>query len=184
MEQFLNTYFLETGLGCTILGAIAAVMFGGIGSASGIRTAASQGAGVMAEKPELFGKLFILMGLPGTQGFYGFVYAFLAMVVTGLLGGEPNVSPMGGLSIALIGLGAGVVFWRSAVFQGETAAAAINLTAKRPEESGRAIILPALVETYAIVALLAAILLLFSIPIAATPAAAAAAAATSVPASL
>ena len=32
------------------------------------------------------------------------------------------------------------------------------MTAKKPEESGRAILLPALVETYAVVALLAAIL--------------------------
>ena len=57
-----------------------------------------------------------------------------------------------------IGFGSGMVYWKSAVYQGETSAACINLIAKKPEEMGRAIILPAMVEGYAVFALLAAIL--------------------------
>jgi V/A-type H+-transporting ATPase subunit K len=57
-----------------------------------------------------------------------------------------------------IGIGAGVAMMKSAVYQGETSAACINLTARRPEQGGKAILMPALVETYAVVALLAAIL--------------------------
>ena len=60
-----------------------------------------------------------------------------------------------------IGFCVGVVLYRSAVFQGETSAACISLTARKPEEAGRAILFPALVETYAVVALLAAILMIF-----------------------
>jgi V/A-type H+-transporting ATPase subunit K len=163
MEEFITTYFLETGLGWAVLGGIAAVMFGGIGSARGIRIAASQGAGVMAEKPELFGKLFPLMAMPGTQGIYGFVYAFLLMVQTGILGQDIAVSPMTGLSLGLVGLGSGIVFWISAVNQGQASAASINLTAKKPDQFGRGLILPALVEFYAMLALLASIFFLFFI---------------------
>jgi V/A-type H+-transporting ATPase subunit K len=58
----------------------------------------------------------------------------------------------------LLGIGCGTVQLISAIKQGEAAAAGISLVARRPEESGRALLFPALVETYAVVALLAAIL--------------------------
>ena len=48
----------------------------------------------------------------------------------------------------------------SAKYQGQTSAAAINLVAKKEDQFGRAIILPALVETYAVFGLLVAILML------------------------
>jgi V/A-type H+-transporting ATPase subunit K len=69
------------------------------------------------------------------------------------------VPPVVGVALLFVGIGQGIVEWRSAIYQGETSAAAINLVARRPEEAGRAIILPAMVETYAVVALLAAILM-------------------------
>ena len=158
MAEFLTVYFLQTGIGWAVIGAMFAVMFGGMGSARGIRIAAGQGAGVMSEKPELFGKLLVLIALPGTQGFYGFVTFFMIAVRIGLLDGMVKLPPIQGLALLSVGVCAGVVYWKSAVFQGETSAASINLTAKKPEESGRALLLPALVETYAVVALLAAIL--------------------------
>ena len=160
MADFFTVYFLQSGMGWAVIGAMFAVMFGGMGSARGIRIAAGQGAGVLSEKPELFGKLLVLIALPGTQGFYGFIVVIMIAVQTGLFGGFLTVTPLGGLALLAIGFCSGMVFWRSAVFQGETSAACINLTAKKPEEGGRAIILPALVETYAVVALLAAILLI------------------------
>ncbi len=160
MEQFLNIYFLETGLGWAVVGAMLAVMFGGIGSAKGIRTAVSQAAGVLSEKPELFGKLLVLMAMPGTQGFYGFICAITIAMRIGLIESTINVTPIVGMGLFFTGLTMGVVLWKSAMWQGEAAAAAINLTAKRPEEGGRAILMPALVETYAVVALLAAILMI------------------------
>jgi len=160
MGEFLRVFFLETGMGPAVVGGIAAVMLGGIGSAKGIRIAAVQGAGVMSEKPELFGKLLVLMALPGTQGFYGLIVAIMISLRTGIMGNKIAVTPLVGMALLFIGLCTGMVLWLSAVNQGRTSAASINLTAKKPEESGRAIILPALVETYAVVALLAAILLI------------------------
>jgi V/A-type H+/Na+-transporting ATPase subunit K len=160
MEELLNVYFLQSGIGLAVTGGILAVMLGGIGSARGIRIACVQGAGVMSEKPELFGKLLVLMALPGTQGFYGLIVAIMISLQTGLMAGKIAVAPLIGMALFFIGLCTGMVLWLSAVNQGQTSAASISLTAKKPEESGRAIILPALVETYAVVALLAAILLI------------------------
>jgi len=159
MEAFWRIYFVETGVGWAIIGAMMAVMFGGVGSALGIRIAGAQAGGALSEKPELFGKLLILMALPGTQGFYSFIIAVFIASKTGLLAGKPLVTPLQGIGLMFVGICAGIVEWRSAIYQGEASAAAINLVGKRPEEAGRSIIIPALVETYAVVALLAAILL-------------------------
>lgn len=161
VEELIEQYFVQSGLGWAVAGAMLAVMFACIGSARGIRLAAGQAAGVLSEKPELFGKLFVLMALPGTQGFYGFICAIMIARQVGLLGGaEIVVAPLVGLCLFFIGLCMGIVEWKSAIYQGETSAACINLTGKRPEEGGRAILLPGLVETYGVVALLAAILMI------------------------
>lgn len=159
-KEILQYYFVETGLGFAIAGAIAAVSLGCIGSAHGIRLAAGQAAGVMSEKPELFGRLLILIALPGTQGFYSFVIAVLIAVYSGLTKATVAASPPVGLAFLAIGVFAGASEYRSAVHQGATSAASINLTAKRPSEFGRSVLLPALVETYAVVTLLASILLI------------------------
>lgn len=49
--------------------------------------------------------------------------------------------------------------WLSAIAQGRVAAASINIVAKRPEESTKGIILCGIVEFYAILSLVATILL-------------------------
>ncbi len=158
MDAFWQLYFTHTGIGWAVIGAMVAVAFGGVGSARGIRIAAGQAAGVLSEKPEMFGKLLVLMALPGTQGFYGFIVAIFTAQSTGLLKGELACTPLQGFALMAVGVCAGIVLYRSAVYQGEASAAAINLTSRRPEQAGRSILMPALVETYAVVALLAAIL--------------------------
>ena len=51
-----------------------------------------------------------------------------------------------------------IVGYFSAIAQAKTAIAGVGIVAKRPEESGKAISLPAMVETYAILALLVSVL--------------------------
>ncbi len=160
MAEFLRHYFLQTGFAWAVAGGMASVMLSGLGSARGIRIAGAQAGGVLSEQPELFGKLLVLIALPGTQGFYGFICAIMIALRCGLIAGNVATTPIAGAGIFFIGLATGIVEWKSAIFQGETSAAAINLVAKKPDESGRAILLPALVETYAVVALLAAILMI------------------------
>lgn len=161
MEELLvNFRLINEGLGWAVAGAVLCVMFGGWGSARGLRISGAQAAGVLAEKPELFGKLLVLVALPGTQGLYGLIFAIMVAMKTKLIGGEPVCPPILGFSLFTLGIAVGVVQFRSAVAQGEAAAASINLTARRPEEGGRSILFPALVETYAVIALLAGILMM------------------------
>ena len=51
----------------------------------------------------------------------------------------------------------------SGICQGRTAVSAIHMTAKQPDSSGKGITMTALVETYAILALLTSILLIYGI---------------------
>ena len=160
MPEFLQAMFLENGVGLTVIGGMLALMFGGWGSARGLRIAGAQTAGVLAEKPELFGKCFVLTILPATQGLYGFVSMILIAGRAGVIGSTENLpTPSQGLMLFLIGLTAGVVLYFSAVYQGETCAACINLTSKRPEEGGRSLLFPIMVEFYALLAFLGVIML-------------------------
>ncbi|MFW6457336.1 MAG: permease [Planctomycetota bacterium] len=162
MAGMLEYLFVSTGVGAAGIGAIFAVSLACIGSARGISVGASQAAGILSEKPELFGKLFILMSLPGTQGFYGLVAAILIATNSGIMAGgeDPIVGPLAGVALLFVGVGMGLAEWKSASYQGDTCAACINWTSKRPDDAGRALILPVLVETYGVVALLASILMI------------------------
>ena len=149
---------IELGRGLAFAGAALAFALGGCGSAKGIAIATQEAAGVLSEKPGLFGRLLVMVALPGTQGFYGFITAFMMAQQTGLISGTVNVTPGTGLALALVGFGAGLALYVSAVNQGQASAAGIALVGRREDAAGRAILFPALVETYAVVALLAAIL--------------------------
>jgi len=159
LTELFYVLLVQTGVGWALIGAALVASLAGLGSALGIRISCSQAAGVLSEKPELFGRLLVIMALPGTQGFYGFIVMVMMALRTGLIAGKVMVGPWQGLGLLAVGFGVGLVEWRSAIYQGETSAAAISLVAKRPEEAGRAILLPALVETYAVLALLAGILI-------------------------
>ena len=52
--------------------------------------------------------------------------------------------------------------WLSALYQGRVAAAAINVVAKKPDDWAKGIILCGIVEFYAILSLLASVLLLMN----------------------
>ena len=52
--------------------------------------------------------------------------------------------------------------WLSAIFQGRVAAASVNVVAKKPDDWAKGIILCGIVEFYAILSLLASVLLLMN----------------------
>ena len=159
MEIFSN------GLTFAVLGAAIAAALAGIGSACGVQLAGKASAGVASDKPELFGKLLVLQILPGTQGLYGLIAAVFVMMQTGLLGGAANTAmPVEtGLAYLFASLPIGIVGLMSGIYQGKTAAAAIQMTGKQPTASAKGITMTALVETYAILALLLSILLYLAI---------------------
>ncbi|MBU7014321.1 MAG: V-type ATP synthase subunit K [Theionarchaea archaeon] len=152
---------ISQGLIFAVLGAASAAFLGGIGSSIGVGIAGQSAAGVITEDPEKFGKLIVLQALPGTQGIYGFVGAFWVLNMTGLLGGTPLAVTMDqGLEILFACLPVGVGGLLSGIYQGRVSASGCGVVAKRPEAMGNAMILSAMVETYAILGLLATILLL------------------------
>ena len=150
----------SNGTVITIFGAAVAAFLSGAGSAIGVRAGGVAAAGVTSEKPELFGKLLVLQALPGTQGIYGFLTAVLILVTSGLMGGSgAQISVSQGWAYFFSGLPIGILGLVSAIYQGKVAVAAIHMTAKQPESSGKGITMAVLVETYAILGLLVSLLL-------------------------
>ena len=90
---------------------------------------------------------------------YGLIIGFVTLSKIGLLGGGPvDVSVQTGLLILAACLPIGIVGLISGKYQGMTSAAAIGIVAKKPEQFGKAMLFPAMVETYAILALLISVL--------------------------
>ncbi|MEO0019348.1 MAG: V-type ATP synthase subunit K [candidate division WOR-3 bacterium] len=147
------------GLAIALLGCVVAALVAGIGSALGVRMVAEVASGVMAEDPKKFGNLFILVALPGTQGFYGFLGAFLAIMKLGLLGELMPITFGQGVQMFAACLPVGIAGLITAILQGKVCAAGAELVAKRPSEATKAVIFGALVETYAVLGLLATIFL-------------------------
>lgn len=146
------------GLFFAILGAALAAAMAGAGSAIGVGIAGQAASGSVSEEPSLFGKVLILQLLPGTQGIYGLLIAFITLSQIGILGGNYEMSLAKGFLYFLACLPMAIVGYWSALKQSRASVACIGLVAKRPDQLGKAIIFPAMVETYAILALLVSIL--------------------------
>ena len=151
---------MSLGLALAILGAALAMGLAGSGSAIGVGIAGEACSGVTTEDPKKFGKLILLQVLPGTQGIYGFLAAIWVMLKVNLLAGGMEVSSGVGLQLLLASLPIAIVGLTSGIYQGKVSAAGAGIVAKRPEESGKAIIFAAMVETYAVLGLLITILLI------------------------
>ncbi len=157
---------LSAGIGIAAIGVALAVILPGIGSAYGVGLVGRASTSMVADDPEKFGKLVILQALPGTQGIYGLLAAFLMLGKLGLLGGNvPQLDMAAGVSFFAAAMPIAIVGLISAIYQAKVAASGVRIIAKRPEESSKAIILSAMVETYAILALLITIMLNNGIPV-------------------
>ena len=158
--------FAHSGLAIGLLGAGLAACLAGAGSGLGTGIAGEAGAGLVTEDPSKFGKVMILQVIPGTQGLYGLVVWFFALLQMGVFGG--NVDPtsltvVDGLRVACACLPMATGAAISAPAQGRVAATAVNLMAKRPDDWAKGIILCITVEFYAILSLLASFLMLLNL---------------------
>ncbi len=151
------------GIVFALLGAVLAALMAGIGSAIGVGICGQSAAGAVTEEPNLFSKVLVLQLLPGTQGIYGLLIGFITLTQIGIMGGSPNVSLTKGLLYLAACLPMAFVGLLSAINQGKASVASIGLVAKKPDQFGKAMIFPAMVETYAILALLISILAIFGI---------------------
>ncbi len=155
--------FSGLGMFFAVLGVAVASFLPGWGSARAVGMAGQSAAAVVTDDPSMFGKVLILQLLPGTQGIYGLLIAFIAMSQIGLIGGSPEMSIVKGLGYLAACLPIGIVGLISAINQAKASIASINLVAKRPDQFGKAMIFPAMVETYAILALLISLLALIGL---------------------
>ena len=154
----------QISMGIAYLGVALAAFMAGIGSAVGIGIAGRSATGVLSEKPERYGQLFLMVVLPGTQGFYGFVIAFFAMnKITELMGGTDALGLSQALAILAACLPIAFAGMLSAIHQGKTCAAGILMTAKRPEMVVKAgVLYAAMVEVYAVLGFLISLLVLLA----------------------
>ena len=147
---------LQLGPLLALLGGAIAAIFGGVGSTLGVQAAGVTGAGVATEKPEAFGKILVLEALPGSQGIYGLIGAFLVLNFFEIA----SLTTCQGWQVFLACMPLAFTCILSGIFQGKVAVAGMNIIAKNPANGGQAIVLAAIVETFAILGLLASFLML------------------------
>ena len=152
---------MSIGTFLAILGAAFAAGLAGIGSAIGVGMGGQAAAGVTSEDPDKFGSCLILQLLPGTQGIYGLLIAFIVFIKISVFSGIKAISMAQGLGVLSGCIPIAVVGLISAIHQGKVAVSGMALVAKRPEEQSKAIVMAVMVETYAILALLVSFLAVF-----------------------
>ena len=144
------------GLALGLLGAGLAAVLSGIGSAKGTGIAGEAGTGLLCQDPSKFGKVMILQVIPGTQGLYGLVVWFFAVFRMGLLDGTAfDMTVQEGLRyfVACLPMALGGLF--SAIAQGRVA--------EKPDDWSKGLVLCITVEFYAILSLLASMLMIINI---------------------
>ena len=158
--------FVESfgGLALALLGAGLAVGLSCVGSAKGTGIAGEAGTGLLCQDPSKSGKVMVLQLLPGTQGLYGMVVFFFAIVQMGLMGGDfqslLNMTTAQGMAYFAACLPMALGGLLSAIAQGRVAAGSINILAKKPDDWSKGLLLCGIVEFYAILSLLASMLML------------------------
>lgn len=157
---------LSSGLVFVLIGAALSAALPGFGSARGTGMVGEAAAGVITEDGSKFGKVLIMQVLPGTQGLYGFLTAILLLSNAGILGGGFNDNPISmekGLAYFCACLPIMIVGYFSAIAQAKAAVGGIGIVAKNPDHSSKGIIFAAMVETYAVLALLISLLAIIQI---------------------
>ena len=160
----MGIFEISSGAAIGMLGAGLAVCLAGAGSARGTGIAGEAGTGLLCQDPSKFGKVMILQVVPGTQGLYGLVVFFVAIMNMGLLDGSAlSLSFVDGCRYFAACLPIGIGGLVTAIAQGKVAAGAINLLAKNPDHWAKGMILCITVEFYAILSLLASMMMLLFI---------------------
>ena len=173
MYDFLNAI---GGLGLASLGAALTAGLCCIGSAKGTGMVGEAAAGLVSEDPDKSTKCLILQVLPGTQGLYGFVALFIVLLQVGLMSGTPvDLTLTQGMSFFAACIPTAIGGWLSAPLRGRGAAAAGGYVVPHaaaapqgqrgagcgagPEAATKGLIFCGIVEFYAILSLVATIML-------------------------
>lgn len=153
---------MELGIILAITGGSIAIFLSGCGSAIGIGLAGQAANGLLSEDPKKFGSLLILVALPGTQGIYGLIVGLFVATSLGLVGTGAAVTltaTQGALVLSAC-LPVAITGLVSGIHQGKVSASGVGVAAKQPGDFMKAVIMSALVETYAVFGLLTSFLML------------------------
>ena len=130
------------------------IALSGIGSAYGVTIAGNAGLGAL-KKVDKFGNFLVLTALPGTQGLYGFAGYFLlnsfGILTADITSLQAAAVFGGGFALGLVGL-------FSAIRQGQVCANGIIGISQGHDVQTNTMIYAAFPEFYAILALIAALM--------------------------
>lgn len=126
----------------------------GVGSAIGTASVGCATIGLFKKKPEAFGTGMVLTAVPGTQGLYGFVAFFLYNGVV-----TPGLTLFQGAVVLGAGIAVGVACLLSGIQQGKVCANGAAAIGQGYNCFGNTMILASFPELYAILSLVAAILM-------------------------
>ena len=164
MQQSVTFLGQIGGMALALLGAGLAVGLSCVGSAKGTGIAGEAGTGLLSQDPSKSGKVMVLQLLPGTQGLYGLVVWFFALIQMGMLDGSAaGMSVAEGLQYFAACMPMALGGLLSAIAQGRVAAGSINILAKKPDDWSKGMVLCITVEFYAILSLLASMLMIINI---------------------
>ena len=152
------------GFALAMAGGSIACALAGIGSCLGVSAAGQAGSGLLTEKPNAFGTVMVIEALPGSQGIYGMVIAFLFLIFFKI--GTPEQLPIDfatGFAILMASLPVALTCLFSAPYQGKVCAAGMQMMAKDEKAGGKVIIMAVIVETFAILGFLISFLMLLNI---------------------
>jgi V/A-type H+-transporting ATPase subunit K len=154
---------MDLGMCLALAGVGIAVGLSGAGSSIGVGLAGQASAGVLTADPSKFGRLLVMQILPGTQGLYGLIVGIMVLMNIGVLGdgAAPDVSRGAAYLAGCVPMAIGGLV--SAIHQGKVCASGVNIIAKRPEESSKAIVSASLVELYALLSFIVSFLVVINI---------------------
>ncbi|MBN1646924.1 MAG: hypothetical protein JW874_02725 [Spirochaetales bacterium] len=151
---------MNIGIAVVLAGIGLGLMIGmsGLGSAIGLVIGGQSAIGAIKKRPEIFGSTLILSGLPATQGLYGFVSFF--MYQTAIKGIGTDLTIFQGSIVLGAGIAIGLAALVSAIQQGKVCAAGISAMGSGHNVFSNTFVLAVFPEFYAILALVAAIMML------------------------
>jgi V/A-type H+-transporting ATPase subunit K len=132
----------------------------GMGSAIATGMTGSGVVGLLKKRPEVFGNALVLAAVPSTQALYGFVgfIIFQGVIGTGA------ISVARGAVVLGAGFALGLVCCLSAIYQAKVCCSGISAIASGNDVFGNTLILIAFPEFFAILGLVAAIMISGMIP--------------------
>lgn len=152
---FTDMLHANGGVFIAVLGMALAVLLPGIGSAKAVGMIGEAASGLLINEPEKFGKSLVLQLMGASQGLYGFVIFIMAM---GQLRADMTI--LHGLYILMSCLPIAIVGLPSAISQARIASAGIGVLSRNESQMAKSIIYTVMVETYALLAFVASLLLL------------------------